>query len=265
MAKEPGFDQVKAQLSLWWNGCKITRQQAEIEKTAKRLYARKAQYYDPIEKKTGVPWYMVAVIDERESGARGGVLHNGEMIIGTGRKTKLVPAGRGPFSTWEAAAVDALTMTGKNFDQVPRDKWTIELVLYCLESYNGWGYRMYHPKTPSPYVWSCTNVYDDSPRGKYVSDGKWGAGVTDTQIGCAPILKQLLSLNKQNAPVAGPVIAATAAVGTGTVIAANAPANWMPWIVGGTVIAAFFGGIWAWIVKRNKKDVGTTPVSTPTV
>ena len=265
MAKEPGFDQVKAQLTLWWNTCKITRQKAEIEKTAKRLYARKVQYYDPVEKAIGVPWYMVAVIDERESGARGGVLHNGEFIIGTGRKTKLVPAGRGPFKSWDEAAVDALSMPGKNFNQVKKEDCSIELVLYCLEAYNGWGYRMYHSKTPSPYVWSCTNIYDDSPRGKYVSDGQWGAGVTDTQIGCAPILKALMELNKSNAPVSGPVIAATAAVGTATVAAANAPHSWVPWIIGGTIVAAFIGGIWAWIVKRSKKDVAVVAESNPTV
>lgn len=194
MSKEPGFNKVKAQLADWWDNCEITRQKISINKTAAKLYARK-ELYDHVEDAIGVPWYMVAVIDERESGATGGVLHNGEHIIGTGLRTRLVPKGRGPFSTWQMAAIDALTMPGKNFDKVPKDAWSIELILYCLEAYNGWGYRNFHPRTPSPYVWSCTNVYDDSPRGKYVADGVWGPGVTDQQIGCAPLLKALLAIN----------------------------------------------------------------------
>lgn len=194
MATEPQFKDIKKQLGDWWENCEITRQKASITKTAQRLLKRKEEFYDPIEKEIGVPWYMVAVIDERESGASGGVLHNGERIVGTGRRTRLVPAGRGPFKTWHEAAIDALTMPGKRFDKVKREDWSIELILYCLESFNGWGYRMYHPRTPSPYVWSCTNIYDDSPRGKYVADGKWGAGVTDSQIGSAPIMKALLEL-----------------------------------------------------------------------
>jgi lysozyme family protein len=263
MATEPGFARVKPQLTEWWNKCKITRQKDEIDRAAKRLYARKAKYYDPIEKQIGVPWYMVAVIDERESGARGGVLHNGDMIVGTGRKTIHVPKGRGPFNTWHDAAIDALTMPGKRFNKVDRSKWSIELVLYCLEAYNGWGYRQFHPKTPSPYVWSCTNIYDNSPRGKYVSDGVWGEGVTDKQIGCAPLLKSLLNLNKSNTPVPAAITAGATTIAGGTVLASTAPHSWWPWILGGSAVIAFVIGIWTWIVKRSKKDDTVTVTSIP--
>jgi len=253
MAKEPGFANVKEQLGKWWKDCHITRQKASIEKTAQRLYARKAHNYDPVEKAIGVPWYMVAVIDERESGARGGVLHNGEMIVGKNRKTRLVPAGRGPFSTWYESAIDALSMPGKNFDRVPRDKWSIELVLYCLEAYNGWGYRQYHPRTPSPYIWSCTNIYDNSPRGKYVADGKWGEGVTDQQIGCAPLLKALFELDKSKPKVepktAGVVVEATGAgavVVASVVAATQAPMEYMPYIFAGAAVL----GVLTWLTMR---------------
>jgi lysozyme family protein len=218
------------------------------------LYDRKKQFYAPVEKAIGVPWYMVAVIDQRESGARGGVLHNGEFIVGKGRRTSLVPANRGPFNTWHEAAIDALTMPGKNFDKVGRKNWSIELVLYALEAYNGWGYRQYHSKTPSPYVWSCTNVYDDSPRGKYIADGVWGAGVTDTQIGCAPLLKALLALDKSTVV---PSIGTTGAVVvSGTIAATQAPIDWMPYIVGGTVLFALtVGAITYWYQKRIKPRI----------
>lgn len=274
MAKEPGFANVKAQLTQWWNTFQVTRQQANIDKTAQRLYARKKDYYDPIEKQIGVPWYMVAVIDERESGATGGVLHNGEKIIGTGKKTKLVPAGRGPFSTWKSAAIDALTMPGKQFDKVPRDKWTIELVLYCIESYNGWGYRQYHPATPSPYVWSCTNIYDSSPKGKYVGDGVWGPGVKDTQIGVAPILKALLALDKTvpkvetDTKTPAPTTAGGATAGgivvAGGTAAATAPTDYVPYIIAGTIIAAVVIGLLVyWYNKRKKAEAITEETIVP--
>ena len=256
MAQEPGFVNVKAQLKTWWDTCKITRQKVYIEATAKRLYARKKQYYDPIEKLIGVPWYMVAVIDERESGARGGVLHNGEFIVGTGRKTKLVPAGRGPFSTWQIAAVDALSMPGKSFHKVPKDKWSIELILYCLESFNGWGYRLYHPRTPSPYVWSCTNIYDSSPRGKYIADGKWGEGVTDTQVGCAPLIKALMALEATEKPTGAipAVVVGTIAVTGATTAVVATPVSYWPYIIIGTIIATGLGWLGVrWYQNRKIK------------
>lgn len=260
MAKEPGFDKVKETLQKQWDSCKITRQTAEIEKTAKRLYARKKEFYDPIEKEIGVPWYMVAVIDERESGARGGVLHNGEMIVGTGKKTRLVPAGRGPFASWKAAAIDALTMPGKNFDQV-KGKWSIPLVLYCLEAYNGWGYRAASINIPSPYVWSCTNIYDDSKRGKFTSDHHFTKGVTDTQIGCAPIMKALLALDKKATPAAAATAAVVVAAGAGATATANVDPShpyWKYWVVG-TIAVAVVAGIVTYIIKHKAPiDVKTT-------
>lgn len=111
-------------------------------------------------------------------------LHADQRIIGTGKKTTLVPKGRGPFSSWEEAAVDALMnchpYAGKNKD------WSIAGTLDILERYNGLGYR--NKGLPSPYLWAGTDQY---VKGKYVADGKYDPNHVDQQLGVAPILMKI--------------------------------------------------------------------------
>lgn len=166
-----------------WNRAKFTRS-TDINKQAAKIEANRARY-EAVEKKTGVPWDVIGVIHYRESSnsfAR--ILHNGEKIIGTGRKTTLVPKGRGPFSTWEEAAIDALMncspYLGKNKD------WSLGNTLDLLERYNGLGYR--NKGLPSPYLWAGTDQYVS---GKYVSDGHFDPNYVDQQLGAATILIKL--------------------------------------------------------------------------
>lgn len=87
-----------------------------ISKAANKAMDYKDRYVR-VAKKIGCPWEFIAAIHMRESNAHfGGVLHNGEKIIGTGRKTKLVPRGKGPFDSWEEAAIHALKM--KNLHKI---------------------------------------------------------------------------------------------------------------------------------------------------
>lgn len=109
-----------------------------------------------------------------------GVLHNGERILGTGRKTKLVPSGRGPFLTWEEAAIDALMLKKAMF---PRE-WTLASKLEFAEKFNGLGYR--NTSEFSPYVFAGTNFHDET--GKYVADGKYSSTAPEKQLGVAAIL-----------------------------------------------------------------------------
>jgi lysozyme family protein len=159
---------------LWASATVLPGKHAAAANIAAKIIANRAPY-EAVEKKTRVPWFMV------------GVLHNGEKIIGSGRKTTLVPAGRGPFSTWEAAAIDALTMPPHSLDRVPA--WTIERILYEIEKYNGWGYL---GKCNSPYLWSWTNEYSG---GKYVADHVFSRTAFDVQAGCVAILKALAELD----------------------------------------------------------------------
>ena len=118
-----------------------------------------------------------------------GCLHNGEQIIGTGRKTTLVPAGRGPFNTWQESAIDAFIMQG--LDKVTN--WSIGNLLKTAEQYNGTGYLRFHKEKNSPYLWACTNINDNY--GKYVADGRWDPSApTNGQVGVAAIIKRLVEL-----------------------------------------------------------------------
>lgn len=166
-----------------WNRARFTRS-TQIDAQAAKIEANRARY-DAVSKKTGVPWDVIGVIHYREiSGSFAGVLHNGQRIIGTGKKTTLVPKGRGPFSSWEDAAVDALMnchpYAGKNKD------WSIAGTLDILERYNGLGYR--NKGLPSPYLWAGTDQY---VKGKYVADGKYDPNHVDQQLGVAPILMKI--------------------------------------------------------------------------
>lgn len=107
-------------------------------------------------------------------------LHNGDKLPGP---TTHVPKGRGPFSSWEEAAIDALMLEKYKF---PAD-WSFESRLEFAEKYNGIGYR----KTSefSPYVFAGTNFHDET--GKYVADGKYDASAKEQQLGVAAILLAL--------------------------------------------------------------------------
>ena len=185
----PTYSERKSLYARQWASMKI-EVSAPVTKAAQKLLASKARY-QAVAAKVGVPWFWVACIHWRESsGDFRGILHNGQRIIGTGKKTTIVPKGRGPFSSWEQAAIDAMTTSPHDMRKVDID--CVERFAYEAEKWNGWGYAMYHPANPSPYLWSYTSVYKG---GKYVADGKWNAGVRDAQIGVMALLKRMMELD----------------------------------------------------------------------
>jgi len=131
---------------------------------------------------TGVPWEVVAAIHFRESSLNFNTcLHNGDPLPGP---TIHVPAGRGPFASWEDAAIDSIKYEG--FDKVT--KWDLATCLKKLEAYNGGGYLK--RGLPSPYLWACTNV--SAHKGYYIEDGKFYPYAScDEYLGAAAILKLL--------------------------------------------------------------------------
>lgn len=141
--------------------------------------------------------WILGVIHFKEASCNfNGVLHNGEKIIGTGRKTFLVPKGRGPFNTWEDSAVDAISMKANIFRDLLDGDLDIGGVLSDLEKYNGTGYISGAGRSEtSPYLWACSNINDD--RGKYTSDGKFDPNAsTQATPGAAVILKELNEMGK---------------------------------------------------------------------
>jgi len=152
---------------------------------ARRLISAKASYQQ-VSVQTGVPWWFIAVVHEREAS------QNWHSSLAQGdpwnEVSVHVPAGRGPFSSWEEAAVDALVncapFAARNKD------WSIGGTLTMLEEYNGLGYA--NRGIASPYVWSGTNQYSS---GKYVRDGVFDPDVVDRQLGCAGLLLAMKSLD----------------------------------------------------------------------
>lgn len=175
-----------------WEKAKFTKSTA-INAQAQKILVNRSRY-EAVSKATGVPWDVIGVIHYRESsGDFKGVLHNGQKIIGTGKLTTIVPKGRGPFTAWEEAAIDALMncapFAGKNKD------WSIAGTLDILERYNGLGYRK--KGLPSPYLWAGTDQY---VKGKYVADGKYDPNHVDQQLGVAPILMKLRDIEAVYVP-----------------------------------------------------------------
>lgn len=171
-------------LSLW--SAMTVSKRAEAQKQVD-LVVKHADVYKGIEAVTNVPWLVIGLLHLREAGPQDVgrwlcCLHNGEKIIGTGRKTRLVPKGCGPFSTFKAAAIDALKREG--LTTVNWSKDGIARVAYSSEIFNGFGYRQHG--IPSPYLWGGSSV---QKRGKYVADGVYDANTMDPQIGTMTLLR----------------------------------------------------------------------------
>ncbi len=210
-----------------WDAMKISAEKGPTFKAvADRLTFNKPRY-EAVAKALAakgyqIPWEFIAVTHQREaSGNFNTYLGNGQALS---KKTTIVPKGRGPFSSWEEGAIDALVYAppyaAKNKD------WSIKGTLDKLEEYNGLGYR--RMGVPSPYLWAGTDQYS---KGKYVADHKYDPNHVDTQLGCAGLLK-FMGYAKSSG---GAVIAGTAAAaGTATYAATMWDHIMNHWIAYGT-------------------------------
>lgn len=221
-----------------WNSCQINPGKAsQFKSVADRLSASKDRY-QVVSKRTGVPWWFIAVVHEREAS------QSWRANIAQGdpwnRRSTHVPKGRGPFQSWEDAAVDALTncapYAARNTD------WSIGGALAMLEKYNGLGY--YNKGRPSPYIWAGTNQYQ---KGKYVADGRYDPNAVDQQLGCAGILKQMGVFNTTAAVTTGGGTVVASGVGIATYFH-----EYWPWILGGSIFVAILAGIIIHLYKKGK-------------
>lgn len=156
--------------------------QGEAEALARKILAHRADY-EAVGGPLGIPWQFIGVVHCMEAGLRfDRHLHNGDSLKA---RTVQVPAGRPvegtpPFA-WHDSARDALV-----YEKLDRRRdWSLAGTLHCLEGYNGWGYRKWHPGVLSPYLWSFTNHYRS---GKYVADGTWDGRAVSRQCGAAALL-----------------------------------------------------------------------------
>lgn len=180
------FQDLKAGYADLWQRMELRPERvAAVNQIANRLIGSKARYQN-VSQVTGVPWFVIAAIHNRESDANFNTyLGNGQPL---NRVTTLVPAGRGPFPNWEAGAIDALGVD--RLDQM--SDWSVEHTCFAIEKFNGFGYRSQHPPVNSPYLWSFSNVYQS---GKYVADGHFNPNAVDPQCGTMPIIKQIMALD----------------------------------------------------------------------
>lgn len=181
------FETTRVGYGNMWRAAKLKggADASNADRFAKLIIAGEARYR-VVQGKTGVPWFFIGALHMRESSCSfAGVLHNGDRIIGTGGKTVRVPAGRGPFNTWEESAVDALKLKG--LEKIK--DWPVERMGYEAERFNGLGYV--GKGVNSAYVWAGTTL---EQRGKYVADHVWDKDFDDPQIGIMAVLKRLAEL-----------------------------------------------------------------------
>jgi lysozyme family protein len=238
---------LKAANAKRWAAAKLTRG-PEFGPVASRLVANKARF-QAMEARTGVPWFVIAVIKERESGADPQWLKSIAQGQPWNKVSTIVPKGRGPFKSWEEAAYDALVncppYAARNKD------WSIGGILTLLEGYNGYGYAQ--RGLPSPYVWSGTDQYKS---GKYVADHVFDPNVVDKQLGCAGLILAMQAIDptiRFEAPKPAVTPSDAGKAGGGAVVAGTVAAGvqqgWTAWqwgLLGAAVVAVGVIGYFAW-------------------
>ena len=190
---------------------------ASLERQANRIVARRARYEAVAARMpNNLPWFAIALLHSLEGDLDFEThLHNGDPLRA---RTVHIPRGRPvtgvPPFTWEESALDALRYDGWHKVGSPTGGvgsttggvgsttggtaaptsvgsptgggWTLPVLLYQLESYNGWGTRARGVRTP--YLWSGSQHYT---AGKYVADGVWSATAVSQQLGAAVLLHAL--------------------------------------------------------------------------
>lgn len=185
-----------------FEACKVNPgKEAQLERTLATIERGMPRYREVAERLgaenvENFAWILGAIHFKEASCDFDGVLHNGEKIVGTGKKTSIVPKGRGPFSSWEDSAVDAIAIESSRWRKLVAGGADIGDILWALERFNGTGYITGAGRAEtSPYLWACSNINDG--RGKYVSDGKFDpTATTGATAGAALILKELARLGK---------------------------------------------------------------------
>lgn len=181
----PNFEELAAVMQLDSEPDKV----AYCNRVADKIIANKSRY-EVVSKATGVPWNFIACLHFMEASLDfSKCLHNGQPW---NQKTTIVPKGRGPWKSFEDAAIDALgydRLAGK-----PAGYWTLAKMLEFAESYNGKGYRK--QGILSPYVFSQTNLSYEM--GKYVADHVFDAKAPHNRPSVGALL---LTIKKKESPL----------------------------------------------------------------
>jgi lysozyme family protein len=198
------FEQLRPEYTELWHTMAVAHDKIPIiDRIATKRIAGKARYMS-VALKTGVPWAAIALIHQMECG--GDWLANIAQGDPWNEVSTHEPKGRGPFNSWEDAAIDALAIDGTSSIR----SWSIERLCYELEKYNGFGSR--NKGIHTPYLWSYSNHYT---RGKYIADHLWDPNAVSQQVGAMPLLSRMMALD--------PSISFTVAAIAPVVVAQPAP------------------------------------------
>lgn len=188
--------------------CAIAPDKVDAVNASVRKIVNSKDRYEGLFREVSVPWYFIGVTHAMEASLDFNKhLHNGDPL--TARTVRVPPgrpaAGQPPF-TWEDSALDAIRIKKLH----TWGDWSIAGMLYKLESFNGFGYRIHHPEVRSPYLWSFTNHYT---RGKYVSDGTFSPSAVSKQCGAAALLRRVAEVLDGQVSIGGVVASTTARIG----------------------------------------------------
>jgi lysozyme family protein len=234
MAKVAFTPALKAEYERLFNSCIILpKNMPTVETLNQQLIGNRARYQS-LGNQLGIPWFFIAVIHNMEASQNFKThLHNGDPLTA---RTVQVPKGRpvkgDPPFRWEESAADALAMRGLG----AKTDWSLAGVLYQLEGYNGWGYRLFHTHVLTPYLWSFSNCYNS---GKYVADGTWSDTAVSKQCGAAVLIRRLAEVHQidfsdQPEPTAesSPLIVSYATTKSSDPLIVNQAENLQRWLNG---------------------------------
>lgn len=190
--------------NMWKAASVLPSYKARAQAAAKKIIGLKS-FYEAAEKATGAAWWWIGCIHYREADCNPrGCLANGDPIVGTGRRTTNVPAGRGPYADFAESAVDALRYEG-----LIKPQNVTAWYLWAAEKING-----FVNARNSSYIWSGTTKMD---HGMWVRDHVFDRSQDDPRPGVAAIMKELFSIEpslepKSAAPTAPIVVSGSASI-----------------------------------------------------
>ena len=203
----------------------LPSRRSEAHRAAQKIISLRP-HYEAVEKATDAWWLAVGAMHYREcSNNMRGCLANGELIVGTGRRTRLVPAGRGPYKTFEESGIDAIKYEGLS----GKGKWSVPYALWASEKLNGGGYQA--RGVNSPYDWAGTSKQQP---GKYIADGVWSSTAMDSQLGVAAIYKAAFEIDpslEPGKPIPAPVVVSAGGAAVTSIVTQD------PAMVVGAIIA----------------------------
>jgi lysozyme family protein len=167
MAKVQLTEVLRSEYQSLFDLCQIkTSKAVEVDRLVSTLIGNKQRYArvgDPF----GIPWSIIAIIHNMECSQNFDEhLHNGDPLTARSiHEPRGRPSSGNPPFTWEDSAADALAVGGLTRSE----DWSLPDILYCLEGYNGWGYRLYHPEVKSPYLSLLIRLASEAP----MSSPKW--------------------------------------------------------------------------------------------